>query len=95
MVPVVENKRVVSVLQVPRKGNKIYFYHSKINEQISFFQGLVFAKHTKAVFSENADTNKAIICTTQTIAVWLPNDESDPNPEYGNGVWSPEVYCRL
>lgn len=96
MVPVVENKRVVSVLQVPRKGSKIHFYYSKISEQISFFQGLIFAKHTKAVFSENADANKAIICSTQTIAVWLPNDENDPDPESGNGVWSPKsiVVCK-
>lgn len=96
MVPVVENKRVVSVLQVPRKGSKIHFYYSKINEQINFFQGLIFAKHKKAIFSENADTNKAIICTTQIMAVWLPNDESDPDPESGNGVWSPRsiIVCK-
>lgn len=32
MVPVVENKRVVSVLQVPRKGSKVHFYYSRIGE---------------------------------------------------------------
>jgi len=87
MVPVVENKKVVSVLQVPRRGNKVHFYYSRIGEQISFFQGLIFAKHKKAVFSENTYANKAIICTTQIMAIWLPNDESDPDPESGNGHW--------
>jgi len=96
MVPVVENKRVVSVLQVPRKGSKVYFYYSRISKQINFFQGLIFAKHKKIVFSESDYANKAIICTTQIMAVWLPNDESDPDPESGNGVWSQRsiIVCK-
>lgn len=96
MVPIVENKRVVAVLQVPRKGSKVYFYYSRISEQINFFQGLIFTKHKKAVFSDNAYTNKSIICTTQTYAFWYPADESNPDPESGEGSWEPRtvVVCR-
>lgn len=96
MVPVVENKRVVSVLQVPRKGNNIHFHYSRVGEQISFFQGLIFAKHKKEVFSENDSTARSIICTTQIFAVWLPDDESNPDPESGAGTWGTQsiVVCR-
>lgn len=96
MVPVVSNNKVVSVLQVPRRGSKIYFYYTDYPEHISFFQALVFANHKKAITSENSTAAKSISCTTQTFAIWYPADESNPDPESGEGSWGTRtvVVCR-
>ena len=96
MVPVVSNNKVVSVLQVPRRGSKIYFYYTYYPEHISFFQALVFGKHKKAITRENSTAAKSISCTTQTFAIWYPADESNPDPESGEGSWGTRtvVVCR-
>ncbi|WP_147293613.1 hypothetical protein [Chryseobacterium indoltheticum] len=96
MVPVVEDNKVVSVLQVPRKGDKVHFYYTNFAAQISFFQGLVFAKHKKVITRESSVSAKSISCTTQSFAIWYPADESNPDPESGEGSWGTRtiVVCR-
>ncbi|WP_076446731.1 hypothetical protein [Chryseobacterium sp. RU37D] len=56
MVPVVEGKTVVSVIKVPRHGNKVYFYYTASAEDLAFFQGLVFAAKKRALHFETSTT---------------------------------------
>ncbi|MDH6252877.1 hypothetical protein M2347_002604 [Chryseobacterium sp. H1D6B] len=84
MVPVVESGRVVSVMQVPRHGSKISFYYTNFKNQTDFFQTLVFAKYKKA---SDASSETDIVCKTVTVAVWLPDSESNPDPGSGAGHW--------
>ncbi|MDH6254074.1 hypothetical protein M2347_003801 [Chryseobacterium sp. H1D6B] len=86
MVPIVEAGRVVSVMQVPRHGSRIRFYYTNFQSQIDFFQALVFAKYKKAS-DASSETNKSIVCKTVSVAVWLPDSESNPDPDSGAGHW--------
>ncbi|MDH6253607.1 hypothetical protein M2347_003334 [Chryseobacterium sp. H1D6B] len=94
MVPIVEAGRVVSIMQVPRHGSRIHFYYTNFQSQIEFFQALVFAKYKKA--SDASETDKTIVCKTVTVSVWLPDNESNPEPESGAGHWGVHsvVKCR-
>ncbi|MDH6252837.1 hypothetical protein M2347_002564 [Chryseobacterium sp. H1D6B] len=95
MVPIVESGRIVSVLQVPRHGSKIRFYYTNFQTQIDFFQALVFAKYKKTS-DASSETDKTIVCKTVTVSVWLPDSESNPEPESGAGHWGVHsvVKCR-
>lgn len=92
MVPIVDQGKVVSILQVPRDGATIHFYYTNFRNQIDFFQKLVFSEYKKALPSETSSpTSKLTICTRQSISVWLPNDES--NPEAG-GHWQTSTIIK-
>ncbi|MDH6252197.1 hypothetical protein M2347_001924 [Chryseobacterium sp. H1D6B] len=86
MVPIVEEGRVISVMQVPRHGSRIRFYYTNFKKQIGFFQALIFAKYKKAS-DASSETNKSIVCKTVSVAVWLPDSESNPDPDSGAGHW--------
>jgi hypothetical protein len=88
MVPIVKAGRVVSIMQVPRNGTRIHFYYTTFQSQIDFFQALIFAKYKK-VLPPNAssETDKSIVCKTVTVTVWLPDNESNPDPGSGSGHW--------
>ncbi|MDH6250464.1 hypothetical protein M2347_000191 [Chryseobacterium sp. H1D6B] len=87
MVPIVESGRVVSVMQVPRHGSKIRFYYTNFKNQIDFFQALIFAKYKKIIPSDTSETDKTIVCKTESVSVWLPDNESNPDPGSGAGHW--------
>ncbi|MDH6252192.1 hypothetical protein M2347_001919 [Chryseobacterium sp. H1D6B] len=88
MVPIVEAGRVVSVMQVPRHGSRIRFYYTNFQSQTDFFQTLIFAKYKKALSHDaSSETDKTIVCKTVTVAVWLPDSESNPDPGSGAGHW--------
>ncbi|WP_139262691.1 hypothetical protein [Chryseobacterium polytrichastri] len=92
MVPIVDQGKVVSILQVPRDGITIHFYYTNFRNQIDFFQKLVFSEYKKALPSETSSpTSKLTLCTRQSISVWLPNDES--NPEAG-GHWQTSTIIK-
>ncbi|MFY1044990.1 hypothetical protein [Chryseobacterium sp. GP-SGM7] len=87
-VPVVNNGKVVSVLKVPRHGKNIYFYYTQEESDLNFFQGLVFAKHKKVGMADgNIAQTDMITCTRQWMSIWLPYDESNPDPNSGLGEW--------
>ncbi|MDH6253458.1 hypothetical protein M2347_003185 [Chryseobacterium sp. H1D6B] len=87
MVPIVEAERVVSVMQVPRHGSKIRFYYTNFKSQIDFFQALISAQYKKAILSDAPEADKTIVCKTVTVSVWLPDNESNPDPGSGAGHW--------
>ncbi|MDH6252508.1 hypothetical protein M2347_002235 [Chryseobacterium sp. H1D6B] len=87
MVPIVDAERVISIMQIPRHGNKIRFYYTNFQSQIDFFQAVIFAKYKKAVLSDSSETDKTIVCKTESVSVWLPDNESNPDPESGAGHW--------
>ncbi|WP_353148616.1 hypothetical protein [Chryseobacterium sp.] len=89
MVPIVDKDRVVSVLQVPRDKvkNKIFFYYTNFTEHLEFFDHLAFSQYKKAIYPEGSETGKSIICTRQWYSVWMPDSESNPDPDSGAGHW--------
>jgi|GEM_PF-2760397 len=96
-VPVVENKRVTSVLKVPRHGSKIYFYHTQEENDLKFFQGLIFAKYRKATEPDFSGSETGRMeCKRHTVSVWFPDDESNPTPDTGTGHWGSHttVICK-
>jgi len=90
MVPVIKGEKVISVLQVLRKGSKIHFYYTQFPEHISFFQDLVFAPLKKAIFPENSFA-KGRSCSSIHVSVWIPNN---PNNDNGPGHWDTKVIVR-
>ncbi|WP_295202834.1 hypothetical protein, partial [uncultured Chryseobacterium sp.] len=87
MVPIVEDKKVISVLKVPRHGNKIYFYYTNSTDDLVFFQALVFSKHKKALKPDTSTEVNKTVCGRQWISVWIPDNESNPDPGSGSGHW--------
>ncbi|MFP7657627.1 hypothetical protein [Chryseobacterium proteolyticum] len=98
MVPVVDNGKVISVLQVPRHGTKIYFIYRQSQNDISFFQNYISARVKKAINTNTNNSSKGtLVCSTKTISTWYPNNESNPDPEGGDGYWvsSNVTTCRV
>ncbi|WP_426476231.1 hypothetical protein ACP3T3_12740 [Chryseobacterium sp. CBSDS_008] len=89
IVPIVENGKVTSVLQVPRKNDNIYFYFTDFSNHMAFFQNLLFSKYKKKAHPNNNANLAArdIICTTSYYSVWMPDSENLPDPETGAGHW--------
>lgn len=87
-VPIVSGRKVVSVMKVPRHGSKIYFYYTADKNDLEFFQGLVFANYKKIIPPEFSDMQtEGMACKRQWFSVWLPDDESNPDPASGPGQW--------
>ncbi|WP_394675130.1 hypothetical protein [uncultured Chryseobacterium sp.] len=94
-VPIVSNGKVTSVLKVPRHGRKVYFYYTNNPQDIGFFQGLVFARTKKAAIADASYAqSERTSCTRQSISIWIPNDESNPDPSSGSGHWSTISYIK-
>jgi hypothetical protein len=93
MVPVVEGKTVVSILKVPKHGSKIYFYYTNSNEELEFFQGLVFSKYKKPLKSDDVSETNKITCNRQWISIWVPDNNNNPD---GPGHWDTRsvIRCR-
>lgn len=89
MVPVAYQEKIISVVKVPRHGNKVYFYHTDFEEEIAFFQGLVFAVKKKAVYP--GEESKTTLCTRQWISIWIPDN---PENENGDGHWETKSVVR-
>ncbi|RXM40629.1 hypothetical protein BOQ62_04725 [Chryseobacterium sp. CH21] len=87
MVPVVENGKVVSVLQVPRHQDKVYFIYTSSDDDISFFQNLFSSKLKKIMDTKMSDEASKLTCTTKVYSVWYPDNESNPDPSSGSGHW--------
>ena len=59
MVPVVENGKVVSILNVPRHGKKVYFIYTSLPEDLVFFQDLISTRAKKVLETQiSSDTSK-------------------------------------
>ncbi|SIR73086.1 hypothetical protein [Chryseobacterium sp. RU33C] len=86
MVPVVENGKVVSVLQVPRHQDKVYFVYTFSEPDIMFFQNLLSSRLKKVAKTVNEETSK-LTCSTLSYSVWLPDSEANPDPSSGSGHW--------
>lgn len=82
MVPIVDDNKVVSVLQVSRNGNYVSFNYTQYENHNIFFQRLVFAKLKKALIAN--DMNSKGGCVRQWISVWMPDNQSNPD---GQGHW--------
>ncbi|KAA0129092.1 hypothetical protein FY557_05885 [Chryseobacterium sp. SN22] len=94
-VPIVSGDRVTSVLKIPRHGRKVYFYYTNDPQDIEFFQGLVFARTKKAAKADASYAqSERTSCTRQSIAVWIPDNESSPDPSSGSGHWSTRSYIK-
>ncbi|WP_294213562.1 hypothetical protein, partial [uncultured Chryseobacterium sp.] len=48
MVPVAEQGKVVAVLNVPRKGQKVYFTYTQVQNDMEFFQNLMSSRLKRA-----------------------------------------------
>jgi hypothetical protein len=86
MVPVVENGKVVSVLQVPRHQNKVYFVYTFSKPDLLFFQNLLSSRLKKTMKTMSDETGK-LTCSTLTYSVWHPDSESNSDPSSGSGHW--------
>lgn len=86
MVPVVENGKVISVLQVPRHQDKVYFVYTFSEPDIQFFQNLLSSRLKKVAKTMNEETSK-LTCSTLSYSVWLPDSEANPDPSSGSGHW--------
>ncbi|MCS3530764.1 hypothetical protein [Chryseobacterium sp. JUb7] len=99
MVPMVENNKVISVIQVPRRGEKIYFYYTNYQSHLDFFQNLIFSKYKKVLPSEKSlgSNGKGMSCTRTFYSVWMPNNEGNYSPGNGDGHWNTYsvVKCRM
>ena len=93
MVPVVDGGKVVSVLKVPRHEKKIYFYYTNSNDDLEFFQGLVFSKYRKPLKSDDVSETSKITCNRQWISIWVPDNNNNPD---GPGHWDTRsvIRCR-
>jgi hypothetical protein len=87
MVPVVENGKVVSVLQVPRHQDKVYFIYTSSDDDISFFQNLFSSKLKRVIDTKVSDEASKLVCTTKVYSIWYPDNESNPDPSSGSGHW--------
>ncbi|MDF2933558.1 MAG: hypothetical protein K0R36_2889, partial [Chryseobacterium sp.] len=69
-IPVVDNGKVISVLKVPRHGNKIYFYYTHDESDLLFFEALVFAKYKKAGMTDGSTAQTdGMACTRQWMSM--------------------------
>lgn len=84
MVPVVDNGKVISVLQVPRHEAKVYFIYTESQNDIGFFQNYISPNPKRVLNTDfNSSINK-LVCVTKTVSTWLPDNEDNPN---GTGAW--------
>ncbi|WP_294277081.1 hypothetical protein, partial [uncultured Chryseobacterium sp.] len=83
MVPVAEQGKVVAVLNVPRKGQKVYFTYTQVQNDMEFFQNLMSSRLKRAETTLMDNTAGKLVCTTKTVSVWIPDNESDSS----NGHW--------
>ncbi|ANF51847.1 hypothetical protein A0O34_15600 [Chryseobacterium glaciei] len=84
MVPVVDNGKVVSVLQVPRHGAKVYFIYTESQNDIAFFQNYISPNPKRALNADISNGTNKLVCVTKTVSTWLPDNEDNPN---GTGTW--------
>ncbi|WP_157761391.1 hypothetical protein [Chryseobacterium camelliae] len=84
MVPVAEYGKVVAVLNVPRKGQRVYFTYTQVQNDIEFFQNLMSSRLKRAETTLVDNTAGKLVCTTKTISMFYPDNESDPD---GPGHW--------
>ncbi|UZT96001.1 hypothetical protein ODZ84_12195 [Chryseobacterium fluminis] len=98
MVPIVENNTVTSVLQVPRNGQRAYFYYTNYKSHLGFFQNLIFSTYKKVLPTEKSSgaTAKGMSCTRTFYSVWMPNNEGSYDPGGGDGHWNTYsvIKCR-
>lgn len=96
VVPIVENNKVVSTLSCARFDKKVYFKYENSEKNNEFFNSIIFGKYTQvkpAQKSENDNTSsqKGSICVTQSVSLWYPNSETDPN---SGGHWETNYYTN-
>ncbi|WP_157761408.1 hypothetical protein [Chryseobacterium camelliae] len=84
MVPVAEHGKVVAVLNVPRKGQRVYFTYTQVQNDMAFFQNLMSSRLKRAETTLMDNTAGKLVCTTKTISMFYPDNESDPD---GPGHW--------
>ncbi len=82
-VPVAEQGKVVAVLNVPRKGQRVYFTYTQVQNDMAFFQNLMSSRLKRAETTLMDNTAGKLVCTTKTISVWIPDNESDSS----DGHW--------
>lgn len=96
VVPIVENNKVISTLSCARFDKKVYFKYENSEKNNEFFNSIIFGKYTQvkpAQKSENDNTSsqKGSICVTQSVSLWYPNSETDPN---SGGHWETNYYTN-
>lgn len=84
IVPIKEGDKIISVLSVPRIEDKVYFNYSDKAEYVNFFQKYIDAPIKKVLNTETSSSASRYSCTTQTVSVWYPNNESNPD---SGGHW--------
>jgi len=84
MVPLAEHGKVVAVLNVPRKGQRVYFTYTQVHNDMEFFQNLISSRPKRAEMTLMDNTAGKLVCTTKTISMFYPDNESDPD---GPGHW--------
>lgn len=85
LVPVVSNNVVQYILEVRRKGEKVFFVKNYELKRRKFFQALLFGEYIRR--EESKSMSSRLECVTRTISTWKPDDERYPDPETGNGRW--------
>uniref|UniRef100_A0AAU6WQ24 Uncharacterized protein n=1 Tax=Chryseobacterium endophyticum TaxID=1854762 RepID=A0AAU6WQ24_9FLAO len=94
-VPIVENGKVVNTLVCGRFDSKVYFRYENSESNNSFFQGIMFGKYTRYKTGPennvNSYTQKGIVCITNSISMWYPNNESNPD---AGGHWETNYYTN-
>lgn len=95
LVPVVSNNVVQYILEVRRKGEKVFFVKNYELKRRGFFQTLLFGKHIRR--EESKSMSSRLECVTRTISTWKPDDERYPDPETGSGRWESKtvIDCQV
>ncbi|WP_294277009.1 hypothetical protein [uncultured Chryseobacterium sp.] len=91
-VPIVKNDKVINTLVCGRFGKKVYFRYENSEMNNDFFQDIMFGKYSRynTEPKENSSVNhKGIICTTQSVSMWYPNSETNPD---AGGHWETSYY---
>ncbi|RKT01567.1 hypothetical protein [Chryseobacterium defluvii] len=96
VVPIVENNKVVSTLSCARFDKKVYFKYENSEKNNEFFNSIIFGKYTQVKpaqkpENDNTSTQKGSICVTQSVSLWYPNSETDPN---SGGHWETNYYTN-
>ncbi|WP_294276892.1 hypothetical protein, partial [uncultured Chryseobacterium sp.] len=61
---------------VPRKGQKVYFTYTQVQNDMEFFQNLMSSRLKRAETTLMDNTTGKLVCTTKTVSVWIPDNES-------------------
>jgi hypothetical protein len=94
-VPIVENGKVVNTLVCARFDKKVYFRYENSEENNKFFNEIISGKEFRVSVTSDSSKNtvqKGIICVSQSVSVWHPNDENNPWPGQGGGHWETSYY---